>query len=83
MNNKQKLLYKVNRQIFFNWYFKKQPKEQISAFIAPYLLGLVTKPASFSLEDILASVSVIPSDLVTDYKGTKATVTVDQVELTK
>jgi len=75
--------HKVNRQLFFNWYFKQQSKEQISAFIAPYLLGLVHKPASFSLEDILASVAFIPSDLITNYKGTKARITVDQVELTK
>ncbi len=75
--------YKVERQVFFNWYFKQQPKEQISAFIAPYLLNLVKEPATFSLEDFLASIPAIPSNLVPGYKGTKTTIKIEQVELTK
>ena len=73
--------YPVNKQIFFSWYFKNQNKEQISAFIAPYLLSLPNKDVSFSLHDILQSVSVIPTKLITGYTGKNKRVTVDQVEL--
>jgi hypothetical protein len=81
--NKTKSKYKVKKQVFFNWYFKEQPKEEISAFLAPYLLGLVHKDVRFGLQDILTSVIVIPTDLISHYTGQNKTVTVDNVELIK
>jgi hypothetical protein len=80
---KAKSKHKVNKQVFFNWYFKEQPKEQISAFLAPYLLGLVHKDVRFGLQDILESVIVIPTDLITQYTGQNKTVTIDTVKLVK
>jgi len=80
---KTKIKHKVNKQVFFNWYFKEQPKEEISAFLAPYLLGLVHKDVRFGLQDILESVIVIPTDLITQYTGQNKTVTIDTVKLVK
>ena len=73
----------VDKQLFFNWYFKKIPKEQISAFISPYFLGLPTKDAHFSLTDILHSISSIPTSLIPTYSGTKTIVPTTQVRLSK
>ena len=61
--------YKVKKQIFFNWYFKNQSKEQISAFLSPYLLNLVNKDVKFSLEDLLNSTPTIPGSIVSNWKG--------------
>jgi hypothetical protein len=80
---KAKSKHKVNKQVFFNWYFKEQPKEQISAFLAPYLLGLVHKDAHFGLQDVLESVAYIPTDIIRHYTGQKNTVTTENVELVK
>ena len=83
MATTKEVKYEVKRQTFFKWYFDEQNKEQISAFIAPYLLGLVNKPAEFSLEDILVSVAVIPTKLVEGYTGKINKITTDKVKLIK
>lgn len=75
--------YKVDRQLFFNWYFNNTPKEQISAFLSTYLLGLVHKDASFSLTDLLASVDTIPTSLITEYSGKATTIKTNKVEFKK
>ena len=72
--------YKLNRQIFFNWYFK-QPKEQISTFLSSYLLGLVHKDVAFSLHDVLVSIDKIPTSLLTGYSGSRTMIKTDKVEL--
>jgi len=81
--SKSKNKHKVNKQIFFNWYFKEKPKEEISAFLAPYLLALAYKDAHFSLQDVLVSVAVIPTKIIMNYTGHNKTVTIDTVQLVK
>lgn len=56
--------YKVKKQVFFNWYFKNQSKEQISAFLSPYLLNIANKDAKFSINDLLKAADSIPSNLI-------------------
>jgi hypothetical protein len=56
--------YKVKKQVFFNWYFKNQSKEQISAFLSPYLLNIAKKDAKFSINDLLKAADSIPSTLI-------------------
>jgi hypothetical protein len=79
--SKEKIKYRVNKQSFFNWYFKNQPKEQISVFLSPYLLGLVHKDAQFSLQDILNSTDTIPSSILLYYKGSVKQIKSNTVEL--
>ena len=79
--SKEKIKYKVNKQVFFNWYFKNQPKEQISVFLSPYLLGLVNKDAQFGLQDILNSTDTIPSSILLYYKGSVKQIKSNTVEL--
>jgi hypothetical protein len=75
--------YNVKRQLFFNWYFNNQPREQISAFVAPHLLGLVTKDVNFSLDDIFGTVNSIPTTLIENYTGKLKTINTTNVELIK
>jgi hypothetical protein len=79
--SKEKIKYRVNKQAFFNWYFKHQPKEQISVFLSPYLLGLVHKDAQFGLQDILNSTDTIPSSILLYYKGSVKQIKSNTVEL--
>jgi hypothetical protein len=79
--SKEKIKYRVNKQVFFNWYFKNQPKEQISVFLSPYLLGLVNKDAQFGLQDILNSTDTIPSSILLYYKGSVKQIKSNTVEL--
>jgi len=59
--------YNLRKQIFFNWYFQNQTKEQIAIFISPYLMSIVSKDVNFSLHDLLEDVKTVPSYLLEDY----------------
>jgi len=65
---KKEQLY-LKKQVFFNWYFTHQTKEQVAAFISPYFLNLINKEARFGLKDLLNDVKYIPSHLLEDSKG--------------
>jgi len=75
--------YKVYRSAFFNWYFKNQPKEQISAFLSPYLLNLAAEDAHFSLQDMLKHTKVIPSNILINGPSKKQNILTENVELIK
>jgi len=75
--------YIINKHMFFNWYFKNIPKEQISAFISPYFLALANKDAHFSLNDILQSIESVPTSLIVNYPGKERLLPIKQVRLSK
>jgi len=60
-------IYHLNKQVFFNHYFKSESKEKIAAFISPHIMSLVTKDVHFSLQDLLEDSKTIPSYLLNDY----------------
>ena len=59
----------LKKQVFFNWYFTHQTKEQVAAFISPYFLNLINKEARFGLKDLLNDVGSVPSHLLENSKG--------------
>ena len=62
-----KKIYHLNKQVFFNHYFKARSKEQIAAFISPFFLNIVNKDVNFSLQDLLQDMGTVPSYLLNDY----------------
>jgi hypothetical protein len=60
-------IYHLNKQVFFNFYFKSKSKEEISAFISPYFLNIVNKDVQFGLQDLLENTKTVPSYLLNDY----------------
>jgi len=62
-----KKIYHLNKQIFFNHYFKSITKEQIAAFVSPMFLNIINKDVCFGLEDLLQEIGTVPSYLLNDY----------------
>jgi len=62
-----KIIYNLDKQTFFNYYFKTRSKDDIAAFIAPYFLNMVNKDVNFSLADLLGNIKTVPSYLLKDY----------------
>tara|TARA_B100000809_G_scaffold85646_1_gene84072 strand:- start:625 stop:870 length:246 start_codon:yes stop_codon:yes gene_type:complete len=59
--------YNLRRQIFFTWYYQNRTKEQIAAFLSPYLMNMVNKDVHFSLDDLLEEIKTVPSHLLENY----------------
>ena len=59
--------YNLKRQTFYTWYYQNRTKEQIAAFLSPYLMNMVNKDVHFSLDDLLEEVKTVPTYLLEDY----------------
>ena len=59
--------YNLKKQTFYTWYYQNRTKEQIAAFLSPYLMNIVNKDVAFSLQDLLEDVGTIPSYLLENY----------------
>ena len=59
--------YNLRRQTFYTWYYQNRTKEQIAAFLSPYLMNMVNKDVHFTLQDLLEDVGTIPSYLLENY----------------
>ena len=70
--------YNLKRQTFYTWYYQNRTKEQIAAFLSPYLMNIVNKDVAFNLQDLLDDVGVVPSYILENYPtSTKANMEVD------
>ena len=59
--------YNLKKQTFYTWYYQNRTKEQIAAFLSPYLMNIVNKDVHFTLQDLLEDVGTIPSYLLENY----------------
>ena len=59
--------YNLRRQTFYTWYYQNRTKEQIAAFLSPYLMNMVNKDVHFSLDDLLEEVKTVPAYLLENY----------------
>ena len=62
-----KVMYTLKKSVFFNHYFKSTSKEDVAAFLSPYLMALATKDVNFSIYDLLQDIKTVPAYILEDY----------------
>jgi hypothetical protein len=63
--------YNLKKQTFYTWYYQNRTKEQIAAFLSPYLMNIVNKDVAFNLQDLLDDVGAVPSYILENYSQRK------------